>query len=183
MITDACQFNHHSILNVSVEDVTSSTATVRWSTIPDVGLVHGKELLFRVLFDRFGHAFRFPRYVYTDGSDWAVTLQELRPDSTYITCVESVVGGALCQIAPRDHCTGFVTLLPSVTSEVNLQLVTVAALVANVLPPPSGGWSLAGACVEEADQKQEVGLSCTCTSHVLNKTSISLYCGHCLCLF
>ncbi|KAK2887386.1 hypothetical protein Q8A67_015614 [Cirrhinus molitorella] len=133
VITDACQFNRHSILNVSVEDVTSSTAIVRWSTALDVELVHGKELLFRVLFDRFGHAFRFPRYVYTDGSDQTVTLQELRPDSTYITCVESVVGGALCQVAPRDHCTGFVTLLPSVTSEINLQLVTVAALAANAL--------------------------------------------------
>ncbi|KAG1948834.1 carboxypeptidase N subunit [Pimephales promelas] len=133
MITDACQFNHDSIMNVSVEDVTSSTATVHWSTTPDVGLVQGKELLFRVLFDRFGHSFRFPRYVYTDGSDRVVTLQELRPDSTYITCVESVVDGAVCQVAPRDHCTGFVTLLPSVTSEVNLQLVTVAALTANAL--------------------------------------------------
>lgn len=133
VINDACQFNHHSILNVSVEDVTSNTATVHWSTTPDVGLVHGKELLFRVLFDRFGHAFRFPRYVYIDGTDRAVTLQELRPDSTYITCVESVVDGALCQVAPRDHCTGFVTLLPLVTSEVNLQLVTIAALTANAL--------------------------------------------------
>ncbi|XP_077051605.1 TLR4 interactor with leucine rich repeats [Siphateles boraxobius] len=133
MITDACQFNHHSILNVSVEDVTSSTATVHWSLTPDIGLLLGKELLFRVLFDRFGHSFRFPRYVYTDGSDRVVTLQELRPDSTYITCVESVVDGAVCQVAPRDHCTGFVTLLPSVTNEVNLQLVTVAALTANAL--------------------------------------------------
>ncbi|XP_067281687.1 TLR4 interactor with leucine rich repeats [Pseudorasbora parva] len=133
VISDACQFNHHSILNVSVEDVTSSTATVHWSTTLDVRLVNGKELLFRVLFDRFGHTFRFPRYVYTDGSDRAVILQELRSDSTYITCVESVVDGALCQVAPRDHCTGFVTHLPSVTSEVNLQLFTVAALTANAL--------------------------------------------------
>nr|XP_055075408.1 TLR4 interactor with leucine rich repeats [Misgurnus anguillicaudatus] len=132
-ITDACQFNRHSILNVSVEDVTSNTATVRWSTAPDMGLVNGKELTFRVLFDRFGHAFRFPRYVYTDGSDRAVTLQELCPDSTYITCVESVVGGALCQVAPRDHCTGFVTLSPSLKSEVNMQLITVVALAANAL--------------------------------------------------
>ncbi|XP_051527537.1 TLR4 interactor with leucine rich repeats-like [Myxocyprinus asiaticus] len=133
VIADACQFNRYSILNVSVEDVTSNTATVRWSTTPDIALIHGKELRLRVLFDRFGHAFRFPRYVYTDGSDKAVTLQELRPDSTYITCVESVVGGALCQVAPRDHCTGFVTLLPSVTSEVNLQLITVAALAVNAV--------------------------------------------------
>ncbi|XP_056336337.1 TLR4 interactor with leucine rich repeats [Danio aesculapii] len=132
-ITDACQFNRLSILNVSVEDITSSTATVRWSTAPHIGLAHGKELHFRVLFDRFGHAFRFPRYVYTDGSDRAVTLQELRPESTYITCVESLVGGALCQVAPRDHCTGFVTLLPYVTTEVNLQLITVAALTVNAL--------------------------------------------------
>lgn len=130
-ITDACQFNRYSILNVSVEDVTSDTATVRWSTVPDTSPVNGKQLTFRILFDRF--AFRFPRYVYTDGSDRAVTLQELCPDSTYITCVESVVGGALCQVAPRDHCTGFVTLSPSVTSEVNIQLITVVALGVNAL--------------------------------------------------
>ncbi|XP_051949279.1 TLR4 interactor with leucine rich repeats-like [Xyrauchen texanus] len=133
VITDACQFNRYSILNVSVEDVTSNTATVRWSTTPDIALIHGKDLQLRVLFDRFGHAFRFPRYVYTDGYDKAVILQELSPDSTYITCVESVVGGALCQVAPRDHCIGFVTLLPSVTSEVNLQLITVAALAVNAV--------------------------------------------------
>ncbi|XP_056597970.1 TLR4 interactor with leucine rich repeats [Triplophysa dalaica] len=132
-ITDACQFNRYSILNISIEDVTPDTATVRWSTVPDTSLFNRKELTFRVLFDRFGHAFRFPRYVYTDGSDRAVTLQELCPDSTYITCVESVVGGALCQVAPRDHCTGFVTLSPSVTSEVNIQLITVIALAVNAL--------------------------------------------------
>ncbi|TRY65696.1 hypothetical protein DNTS_005546 [Danionella cerebrum] len=133
MITDACQFNQHSILNVCVKDVTSSSATVHWSTTPDDELLQGKELNFRILFDRFGHAFRFPRYVYTLGSEQAVTLQELHPDSTYVTCVESVVDGTVCQVAPRDHCVGFVTLLPSFTSEVNLKVVTAAALVGNAL--------------------------------------------------
>ncbi|KAK3514937.1 hypothetical protein QTP86_005133, partial [Hemibagrus guttatus] len=131
-VTDACQFNRY-IVNVSVHNVTSESTTVSWSTPEDTRTVPGRALVFRVLFDRFGHSVRFPRYVYTGGSARAVTLQELRPDSTYITCVESVVGGALCQVAPRDHCAGFVTTSPSAKSDVKLQHATAAVLGANVL--------------------------------------------------
>lgn len=131
-MTDACQFNRY-IVNVSVHNVTFDSTTVSWSTPEDTHTVPGLALMFRVLFDRFGHSVRFPRYVYTDGSARAVTLQELRPDSTYITCVESVVGGALCQVAPRDHCAGFITMSLSATSDIKLQHVTAAVLGANVL--------------------------------------------------
>ncbi|XP_053084392.1 TLR4 interactor with leucine rich repeats [Pangasianodon hypophthalmus] len=132
-LTDACHFNRRYIENVSVHNVSFDSSTVSWSTPEDTHTVRGQALMFRVLFDRFGHSARFPRYVYTDGSARAVTLQELRPDSTYITCVESVVGGALCQVAPRDHCAGFVTTSPSAESDVKLQHVTAAVLAANAL--------------------------------------------------
>lgn len=132
-VADACQFNRLYIVNVSVHSVTFDSTTVSWSTAAETHTVQGQTLMFRVLFDRFGHSVRFPRYVYTDGSARAVMLQELRPDSTYIACVESVVGGALCQVAPRDHCVGFVTMSPSAESDVKLQHVTAAMLAANVL--------------------------------------------------
>ncbi|XP_062846266.1 TLR4 interactor with leucine rich repeats [Trichomycterus rosablanca] len=130
---DACQVNRHYISNVSIHDISSDTATVSWSTVANLRTVQGKALMFRVLFDRFGHAIRFPRYVYTDGAARVVTLQELRPDSTYIACVESVVSGTLCQVAPRDHCIGFVTMPLSGRSEIKLQYLTAAVLVANAL--------------------------------------------------
>ncbi|XP_030644483.1 TLR4 interactor with leucine rich repeats [Chanos chanos] len=132
-MTDACRFNRQSILNVSVDHATAHTATVHWSTAPDSGADVKGELMFRVLFDRFGHTPRFPRYVYTEGSARSVALHELRADSTYMACVESAVGGVLCQVAPRDHCVGFVTLSGSEHAGSNLQLVTVSALVINAL--------------------------------------------------
>ncbi|KAK1804778.1 hypothetical protein P4O66_003627 [Electrophorus voltai] len=130
---DSCQFNRNHIMNVSVDSITHGEARVRWSIVSDPKAAAGRTLLFRVLFDRFGRPVRFPRYVYTDGETRAVTLQELRPDSTYIACVESVVGGVLCQVAPRDHCAGFVTTVPSPVGGVKLQHVTVVALVANAV--------------------------------------------------
>ncbi|XP_053469195.1 TLR4 interactor with leucine rich repeats [Ictalurus furcatus] len=130
-VTDACQFNRRYIVNVGVHNVSFDSSTVSWSTPADAHTAQAHALMFRILFDRFGHSVRFPRYVYTDGSARAVTLRELRPDSTYITCVESVVGGALCQVAPRDHCAGFVTTSPE--SVVELQHVTAAVLAVNAL--------------------------------------------------
>lgn len=130
---DACQFNRRYIVNVSVQNVTFDSSMVSWSTPVDTHTVQAQALMFRILFDRFGLSAHFPRYVYTHGSARAVTLQELRPDSTYITCVESVVGGALCQVAPRDHCAGFITTSSSAESDFKLQHVTVALLAANAL--------------------------------------------------
>ncbi|KAM3857893.1 TLR4 interactor with leucine rich repeats [Diretmus argenteus] len=142
VIIDPCVFNRHFITNVSVDQVTSSTVTVHWTTRehhrytpgPGPGL---DEVHYRVLFDRFGTADRFPRYVYARGVSHSVTLRELSSDVTYMVCVEGVVGGSVCQVAPRDHCAGLVTLPEGhsrgggLTSD--LQLVTVATLAGNAV--------------------------------------------------
>lgn len=103
--TDACNFNRLYICNVTVGEVTDSTAVIRWGA----AAVGELALLFRVYFDRLGGAERFPRYVYEDGASRALTLRELRADSAYLACVESVVGGVSCHVASREHCVGFVT--------------------------------------------------------------------------
>lgn len=152
VITDPCVFNRHVITNVSVDHVTSTTVTVYWTTRAHHRYTSGPrmalhEVHFRILFDRFGNLDRFPRYVYAPGLARAVTLRELTPGVTYVVCVEGVVGGSVCQVAPRDHCAGLVTLPDKVgrgdaalTSD--LQLVTVATLVGNgvLLLVISGVW-------------------------------------------
>ncbi|KAK5855294.1 hypothetical protein PBY51_005406 [Eleginops maclovinus] len=142
VITDPCEFNHHYITNVSVDQVTSSTVSIYWTTRDhhpySVGLGHGlDEVHYRIQFDRFGTADRFPRYVYVRGTARSVTLRELSSDVTYMVCVEGVVGGSVCQVAPRDHCAGLVTLAEGfsrgsmLTSD--LELVTVATLAGNAV--------------------------------------------------
>uniref|UniRef100_G3NW17 TLR4 interactor with leucine-rich repeats n=1 Tax=Gasterosteus aculeatus aculeatus TaxID=481459 RepID=G3NW17_GASAC len=140
VITDPCLFNRHFITNVSVAQVTSSTVTIYWTTKDHrrstPGLGQGlDEVQYRILFDRFGNPDRFPRYVYAVGTARSVTLRELSPDVTYMVCVEGVVGGSVCHVAPRDHCAGLVTL-PEVLRHggkltTDLQLVTVATLAGN----------------------------------------------------
>ncbi|KAI9526912.1 hypothetical protein NQZ68_035185 [Dissostichus eleginoides] len=142
VITDPCEFNHHYITNVSVDQVTSSTVTIYWTTRDhhrySGGLGPGRdEVHYRIQFDRFGTADRFPRYVYARGTARSVTLRELTSDVTYMVCVEGVVGGSVCQVAPREHCTGLVTLPQGfsrggmLTSD--LELVTVATLAGNAV--------------------------------------------------
>ncbi|KAM4630646.1 TLR4 interactor with leucine rich repeats [Polymixia lowei] len=142
VITDPCVFNRHFITNVSVDQITSSTVTVHWTTREHhrytPGLGPGlNEVHYRVLFDRFGTTDRFPRYVYAHSMARSVALRELTSDVTYMVCVEGVVGGSVCQVAPRDHCAGLVTLPDEVgqggrlTSD--LQLVTVATLAGNAV--------------------------------------------------
>lgn len=142
VIMDPCLFNRHFITNVSVDQVTSNTATVYWTTRdhhrytpgPGPGL---DEVHYRILFDRFGTPDRFPRYVYARGTAYSVTLRELSSDVTYMVCVEGVVGGSVCQVAPRDHCAGLVTLPEGFdrgsTLTSDLQLVTVATLAGNAV--------------------------------------------------
>uniref|UniRef100_A0A3P8W6W2 TLR4 interactor with leucine rich repeats n=1 Tax=Cynoglossus semilaevis TaxID=244447 RepID=A0A3P8W6W2_CYNSE len=142
VITDPCVFNRHFITNVSVDHVTSSTVTVYWTVRDHHPFAPGSgpgldEIHYRILFDRFGAADRFPRYVYAHGAARSVTLRELSSDLTYIVCIEGVVGGSVCQVAPRDHCAGLVTL-PEVltrgsTLTSDLQLVTVATLAGNAV--------------------------------------------------
>uniref|UniRef100_A0A669E3T9 Fibronectin type-III domain-containing protein n=1 Tax=Oreochromis niloticus TaxID=8128 RepID=A0A669E3T9_ORENI len=142
VITDPCVFNRHFITNVSVDHVTSSTVTVYWTTRDHQRYTPGlrpglDEVHYRVLFDRFGIQDRFPRYVYAHGTARSVTLRELSSDVTYMVCVEGVVGGSVCQVAPRDHCAGLVTLSEGngrgATLTSDLQLVTVAMLAGNAV--------------------------------------------------
>uniref|UniRef100_A0A3Q3GPH4 TLR4 interactor with leucine-rich repeats n=1 Tax=Kryptolebias marmoratus TaxID=37003 RepID=A0A3Q3GPH4_KRYMA len=152
VITDPCVFNRHFITNVSVDEVTSDTVTVYWTTRDHHRHTSGAkaaldEIHFRILFDRFGTPDRFPRYVYALGAARSVTLRELTSGVTYMVCVEGVVGGAVCQVAPRDHCAGLVTLAAAdarrgATLTSDLQLVTVATLAGNgvLLLVISGVW-------------------------------------------
>lgn len=109
LITDPCEFNKLYITNLTVEEVTSTTATIRWK-VAHPGFrntVH-----FRVLFDRFGQSVTFHRFIYVkDKSEW-VTLRELREETPYIVCLESVIAEHVCQVASRDHCLGVLTLPP-----------------------------------------------------------------------
>lgn len=142
VITDPCAFNRHFITNVSVDQVTSSTVTVSWATRHHRRYTPGPgpsldEVHYRILFDRFGTPDRFPRYVYARGASRSITLRELSSAVTYMVCVEGVVGGSVCHVAPRDHCAGLVTL-PEDTSHrgtltYDLQLVTVATLAGNAM--------------------------------------------------
>lgn len=128
-ITDPCVFNRNFLLNVSVDQITSSSARVHWTTKE----YYTPEIHFRILFDRFGSAKKFPRYVYASSSVRSITLKELSADVTYMVCVEGVISGTVCQVAPRDHCTGLVTEAPTTKVTFDLHLVTVATLAINAL--------------------------------------------------
>ncbi|XP_035038821.1 TLR4 interactor with leucine rich repeats [Hippoglossus stenolepis] len=164
VITDPCVFNRHFITNVSVDLVTTSTVTVFWTTRDHHPYTPGsgpglEEIHYRILFDRFGATDRFPRYVYARGKARSVTLRELSSDLTYIVCVEGVVSGSVCQVAPRDHCAGLVTLPKALarggTLTSDLQLVTVATLAGNgVLLLVIGGVWL-GRCLKRRLQRRK----------------------------
>lgn len=156
MVTDPCDFNRRFITNVSVGHVTSTTATIHWTCKErrrfTLGLERGpgpgpepdpspspEEVHFRILFDRFGTTNRFPRYVYTTSSAHSVTLRELLSSTTYMVCVEGVVRRSVCQVAPRDHCAGLVTLPAGSTLTFDLQFATLAAANAALLLLLLGG--------------------------------------------
>lgn len=156
MVTDPCDFNRRFINNVSVGHVTSTTATIHWTCRGhrsfNLGLEQGlgpdpepgpspspEEVQFRILFDRFGATNRFPRYVYTTSSAHSVTLRELLSDTTYMVCVEGAVRRSVCQVAPRDHCAGLVTLPAGSTLTFDLQFATLAAANAALLLLLLGG--------------------------------------------
>ncbi|XP_075068387.1 TLR4 interactor with leucine rich repeats [Mixophyes fleayi] len=128
---DPCEFNKLYLLNLSVESVGISTARVRWQT-----LVHHTRgpVLFRVLYERFGQGGRFQRFVYPRGQAESLTLQELTGDTPYLVCVESIIGGRACPVAPRDHCVGLVTL-PSEAERplLNYQMLALGLLALNAL--------------------------------------------------
>ncbi|NWS67673.1 TRIL protein, partial [Crotophaga sulcirostris] len=141
LVSDPCDFNKLFLHNVSVEAVGSSSVTVRWS----VRQHRTPRLLgparFRLLFDRFGAAVKFQRFVYLpERGEPAATLRELRPDTPYLVCVEGILGGRVCPVAPRDHCAGLVTLPEGGTAAAangprgpDQQLLTLVLLAVNAL--------------------------------------------------
>lgn len=135
-ITDPCVFNRNFILNVSVDQITSSSVRVQWTAKDRYRYTpNHHEIHFRILFDRFGTTDKFPRYVYAHSSARSITLKELSSDATYMVCVEGVVSGSVCQVAPRDHCAGLVTVAegPQTKLTFDLHLVTIATLAINAL--------------------------------------------------
>ncbi|KAJ7322443.1 hypothetical protein JRQ81_018730 [Phrynocephalus forsythii] len=111
LVTDPCDFNKLFLYNLSVEAVSTGAVTVHWEVRPHRSPRLLGPVRFRILFDRFGAAIKFQRFVYLpEWSEPVATLQELHPDTPYLVCVEGMIGGRVCPVAPRDHCVGLVTL-------------------------------------------------------------------------
>ncbi|NWJ04507.1 TRIL protein, partial [Crypturellus undulatus] len=141
LVSDPCDFNKRFLCNLSVEAVSSSSVTVRWAVRPHRSPRLLGPARFRLLFDRFGAAVKFQRFVYLpERGEPAATLRELRPDTPYLVCVEGVLGGRVCPVAPRDHCVGLVTLPEGGTAAAaggprgpDQQLLTLVLLAVNAL--------------------------------------------------
>uniref|UniRef100_H9GCB4 TLR4 interactor with leucine rich repeats n=1 Tax=Anolis carolinensis TaxID=28377 RepID=H9GCB4_ANOCA len=144
LVTDPCDFNKLFLYNLSVEAVSTNAVTVRWGVRPHRSPRLLGPVRFRILFDRFGAAVKFQRFVYIpEWSEPVATLQELHPDTPYLVCVEGVMGGRVCPVAPRDHCAGLVTLpkegsgaasaVAGGARSLDQQLLTLVLLAVNAL--------------------------------------------------
>ncbi|NWV00207.1 TRIL protein, partial [Upupa epops] len=140
LVSDPCEFNKLFLCNLSVEAVSSSSVTVRWAVRPHRSPRLQGPARFRLLFDRFGTTVKFHRFVYLpERGEPAATLRELRPDTPYLVCVEGVLGGRVCPVAPRDHCAGLITLPEGGAAAAggnrgpDQQLLTLVLLAVNAL--------------------------------------------------
>ncbi|XP_076977022.1 TLR4 interactor with leucine rich repeats [Tamandua tetradactyla] len=134
LVSDPCDFNKFILCNLTVEAVGADSASLRWAVreYRSPGPLGGAR--FRLLFDRFGQQPKFHRFVYLPERSDSATLRELRGDTPYLVCVEGVLGGRVCPVAPRDHCAGLVTLPePGSQNGVDYQLLTLALLAVNAL--------------------------------------------------
>ncbi|XP_037693467.1 TLR4 interactor with leucine rich repeats [Choloepus didactylus] len=134
LVSDPCDFNKLILCNLTVETVGADSASVRWAVREHRSPRPLGGARFRLLFDRFGQQPKFHRFVYLPERSDSATLRELRGDTPYLVCVEGVLGGRVCPVAPRDHCAGLVTL-PERGSQggVDYQLLTLALLAVNAL--------------------------------------------------
>ncbi|KAI6050695.1 TLR4 interactor with leucine rich repeats [Marmota monax] len=134
MVSDPCDFNKFILCNLTVEAVGADSASVRWAVREHRSPRPLGGARFRLLFDRFGQQPKFHRFVYLPERSDSATLRELRGDTPYLVCVEGVLGGRVCPVAPRDHCAGLVTLPEAgKRSGVDYQLLTLALLAVNAL--------------------------------------------------
>ncbi|XP_042333614.1 TLR4 interactor with leucine rich repeats [Sceloporus undulatus] len=144
LVTDPCDFNKLFLYNLSVEALNTNSVTVRWGVRPHRSPRLLGPVRFRILFDRFGAAVKFQRFVYIpEWSEPVATLQELLPNTPYLVCVEGVMGGRVCPVAPRDHCAGLVTLpeedagaaaaVAGGPQSLDQQLLTLVLLAVNAL--------------------------------------------------
>ncbi|XP_036719069.1 TLR4 interactor with leucine rich repeats [Balaenoptera musculus] len=134
LVSDPCDFNKFILCNLTVEAVGANSAAVRWAVREHRSPRPLGGARFRLLFDRFGQQPKFHRFVYLPERSDSATLRELRGDTPYLVCVEGVLGGRVCPVAPRDHCAGLVTLPePGSRSSVDYQLLTLALLAVNAL--------------------------------------------------
>ncbi|KAM4874909.1 TLR4 interactor with leucine rich repeats isoform 1-T6 [Thomomys bottae] len=134
LVSDPCDFNKYVLCNLTVEAVDTDSASVRWAVREHRSPGPPGGARFRLLFDRFGQQPKFHRFVYLPERSDSATLRELRGDTPYLVCVEGVLGGRVCPVAPRDHCVGLVTL-PEAGSRgsVDYQLLILALLAVNAL--------------------------------------------------
>ncbi|XP_037365627.1 TLR4 interactor with leucine rich repeats [Talpa occidentalis] len=134
LVSDPCDFNKFILCNLTVEAVSADSASVRWAVREHRSPRPQGGARFRLLFDRFGQQPKFHRFVYLPERSDSATLRELRGDTPYLVCVEGVLGGRVCPVAPRDHCAGLVTLPePGSRGSVDYQLLTLALLAVNAL--------------------------------------------------
>ncbi|XP_045684520.1 TLR4 interactor with leucine rich repeats [Phyllostomus hastatus] len=134
LVSDPCDFNKFILCNLTVEAVGADSASVRWAVREHRSPRPLGGARFRLLFDRFGQQPKFHRFVYLPERSDSATLRELRGDTPYLVCVEGVLGGRVCPVAPRDHCAGLVTLPePGSRSSIDYQLLTLALLAVNAL--------------------------------------------------
>ncbi|XP_006832240.1 PREDICTED: TLR4 interactor with leucine rich repeats [Chrysochloris asiatica] len=134
LVSDPCDFNKFILCNLTVEAVGANSASVRWAVREHRSPRPLGGARFRLLFDRFGQQPKFHRFVYLPERSDSATLRELRGDTPYLVCVEGVLGGRVCPVAPRDHCAGLVTLPePGGRGSVDYQLLTLVLLVVNAL--------------------------------------------------
>ncbi|XP_043922752.1 TLR4 interactor with leucine rich repeats [Protopterus annectens] len=127
---DPCYFNKYYLCNLTADVITAETASLSWKVVIEKKHRDTEPVHFRVLFDRFGQSVKFHRFVYVSSELRSVTLQELKEDTPYLVCIESVIEDRVCQVASRDHCIGLMTL-PAGSRAVNYPVLTVCLLAAN----------------------------------------------------
>ncbi|XP_076118928.1 uncharacterized protein tril [Alosa pseudoharengus] len=103
-ISGACAYNEHILLNLGSVTVSSDSVFLRWTVTGQANT----GVYFRIMYDQFDTKTKFSRFV-NIRQGMACKLSDLRPETPYFICVESVVDERVCPVASRDLCVGVVT--------------------------------------------------------------------------